>query len=174
MQAVTPTATWHQTPRELVHDHDATVFDHVVHVEMEQRVRPEPLMNMVEQGHVDRVVQTAGVRRETMAEHLLRLGHAALGKRDGLVFLVDDVVAGRFELLAVLRFDIALSDRALLQPRDDAIDFVIQIGGFLGRAGDDERGARFVDQDAVDFVDDGEVMTSLDHRPRSNFMLSRR
>ena len=45
--------------------------------------------------------------------------------------------------------------------RDDAVDFVVEVGRFLGRARDDERRARFVDEDAVDFVDDREVVPAL-------------
>ena len=96
-----------------------------------------------------------------MREQLLGLGHAALGQRHRLVLLVDDVVAGLLELLALLGLDVAARDRAGLQPRDDAIDLVVEVGRFLGRARDDQRRPRFVDQDAVDFVDDGEVVPAL-------------
>jgi hypothetical protein len=51
---------------------------------------------------------------------------------------------------------------AARQPRDDAVHLVVEVGRFLGRARDDERRARLVDEDAVDFVDDGEVVAPLD------------
>ena len=92
----------------------------------------------------------------------LGLRHAALGERDRLVLLVDDVVAGRFERLAVLGFRVAPDDRALLELRNDPVDLVIEVGGFLGRAGNDQRRSRFVDEDAVHLVDDGEVVAALD------------
>ena len=95
-------------------------------------------------------------------EHLLGLRHAAFGQRDGLVLFVLDVVAGRFERLALLGLGVAADDGAHLQARDDAIDLVVEIGRLLGRARDDERRPRFVDEDAVDFVDDREVMPALD------------
>ena len=66
-----------------------------------------------------------------------------LGQGDGAVLLVDLVVFG-LELLttwAILRVP-------------------LQVAG--GRAGDDERGAGFVDQDVVDLVHDGKVMAALD------------
>ena len=69
-----------------------------------------------------------------MREHLLGLGHAALGERDGLVLLVDDVVAGRFERLALLGLGVAARHRARLQLRNDAVDLVVELGRFLGRA----------------------------------------
>ncbi len=78
-----------------------------------------------------------------------------------LVLLVDDVVAGLFELLAVLGLDVAARGAAATQLGDDAVDFVIEVGRFLGRPRDDQRRSRLVDQDAVDFVDDGEMVASL-------------
>ena len=108
VQAVAPAASGHQAARELVDDHDAAVLDHVVDVEPEERVRAQRLVDVVEQRHVDRVVEPAGL--QTMRQHLLGLRHAALGQRDGLVLLVDDVVAGLFELLALLGFDVAARD----------------------------------------------------------------
>src|SRR5258708_3815958 len=44
---------------------------------------------------------------------------------------------------------------------DDFVDLEIFVSGFFGWAGDDEWGARFVDQDGIDFIDDGEVMAAL-------------
>ena len=164
VQPVAPAPARHQAAGELVHDHDAAVLDHVVHVEAEQRVRPQPLLHVVEQRHVDRVVEAAGVRHQAMREHLLRLGHAGLGERHRLVLLVDDVVAGLLELLAILGLDVALRGGAALQARDDAIDLVVEVGGLLGRARDDERRPGLVDEDAVDLVDHREVVPALHHR----------
>ena len=53
--------------------------------------------------------------------------------------------------------------RALLAPpargqlRRQLVHADIQLGVVFGLAGDDQRRARLVDQDRVDFVDDGEV-----------------
>ena len=63
------------------------------------------------------------------------------------------------------------SDRALLDvdfvvlvlahgPREPG-EIRIPLGLVVGRAGDDQRGSRFVDEDRVDLVDDGEVVTAL-------------
>ncbi len=49
-----------------------------------------------------------------------------------------------------------------LQSRDDAIDDVVGVGGFLGGAGNDERRARLVDQNRIDLVHDREVVRALD------------
>ena len=149
---------------ELVDDDDAAVLDHVVDVEAEQRVRAQPLMDVVEQRHVGRVVEAVRLGHEAMRQHLLRLGHAGLGQRDRLVLLVDDVVAGGLERFAIFGLDVRPRHRALLQPRNDPVDLVIEVGRFLGRARDDERRPRLVDEDAVDLVDDREVVSALHHR----------
>ncbi len=46
---------------------------------------------------------------------------------------------------------------------DDEVDARVLVGGLVGGAGDDERGAGLVDEDGVDFVDDAEVVAALDH-----------
>ena len=104
-----------------------------------------------------------GRRLQAVGEHLLGLGHAVLGQRRGVVLFVDVEVAGCLETIAILAFDLALVHLAALQLRDDAIDFVVEIGRFFRRARDDQRRAGFVDQDAVDFVDDREVVAALHH-----------
>ena len=45
--------------------------------------------------------------------------------------------------------------------RNDLAHAGVLVGGLVGGAGDDERGARFVDEDGVDFVDDGVVVAAL-------------
>ena len=162
MQPVAPAPARHQPSRELVHDDDLAVLDHVVHVELEQCVRPQRLVDVVEERHVDRVVEAVRSRLQAVVEHLLGLRHAGLGQLHGLVLLVDQVVAGRLEPLAVLGLDVALGHGAGRQLRNDPVHLVVELGGLLGWTGDDERRARFVDQDAVHLVDDGEVVPALD------------
>ena len=45
---------------------------------------------------------------------------------------------------------------------DQRFPFVVLMRRNRGRAADDERRARFVDQDGIDFVDDGVMITALD------------
>ncbi len=66
------------------------------------------------------------------------------GQTDGALLLVD------VEILA-------------LQLRDEGVDADIEAGAILGGAGDDQRRARLVDENRIDFVDDGEVVPALDH-----------
>ena len=60
VQAVAPAAAGHQAAGELVDDDDLAVLDHVVHVELEERVGAQRLVDVVEQRHVRRVVEPAG------------------------------------------------------------------------------------------------------------------
>ena len=49
----------------------------------------------------------------------------------------------------------------LVEARDDLVDLQVEVGAFLGRARDDQRRARLVDEDRVDFVDDREGQITL-------------
>ena len=96
------------------------------------------------------------------AEQLGDLVETLFGERDGAVLFVDGVVAGGVFFARLFAFD----DFAAHQLGNDAVDLVILVGGFLTGAGDDQRGAGFVDQDGVDFVDDGVVVGRAARSPR--------
>jgi len=76
--------------------------------------------------------------------------HARFGQVHLLALLVDPVVA--------LTFLVLLLD----QLGHDAVDADIQLRRLVGRAGDDQRSTGFVDQDGVDFVDDGVMQATLE------------
>ena len=91
------------------------------------------------------------------AQQLGRPVEALLGERRGLVLFVDGVIAGGVLFARLLAFD----HFAAHQLGDDAVGLVILVGGFFAGAGNDQRGAGFVDQDGIDFVDDGVVVRAL-------------
>ena len=62
-----------------------------------------------------------------------------------------------------VRFFSSFSKCVGLEPRDHRVGAAIELRGILGRAGDDERRARLVDQDRIDLVDDGVVEGPLGH-----------
>ena len=113
-------------------------FNDVVDVVFVQRVRAQRLVDVVHD------VDVGGVGHVGEAEQALALVEAILGQRGLAMLFVEGVVD------------------VLDQLGDDFVDLVVLVGGFFGRTGNDERGARFVDQDGVDFVDDAEVMSALD------------
>ena len=96
------------------------------------------------------------------AEELLGPLDAALGRRDGLVLLVVFVVVlglgGVFRFAE--RFQPVFGRDALHLP-GQAGELVVDLRRLFGRAGDDQRRARLVDQDVVDLVDDREVVAAL-------------
>ena len=74
----------------------------------------------------------------------LDLLHAGFGQGHRALLLVDLVIG-------------------LVELRDEGVDGVVEFGAVVERTGDDQRRARLVDQDRVDFVDDGVDVAALDH-----------
>ena len=137
VQAVRPAAAGHRAARELVDDDDLAVADDVVLVPMPERVRAQRLVDLVRLGDMLHVVHV----REPGP--LLDLLDALLGERRGLRLLVDGVVV--------------LGD----EPRDETRVRVELVGRIARLTADDERRARFVDEDRVDLVDDRVVQAAL-------------
>jgi len=75
-----------------------------------------------------------------LAQHPLDLLDPRFGEGDGALLFVLLVIAA-------------------VERRDELIDPDIQLGIVLGRAGDDQRSARLVDQDRIDLVDDRKSKT---------------
>ena len=144
VEALAPAPAGHLAAGELVDDDDLAVLDDVVPVALVQGVRAEGLLEVAGQPRV-------GVVHVLDAEPALHLLDAFLGRGDGLVLEVDEVVAA---LLVALR--------PALEPRHEAREREVQVGRFLGLAADDERRARLVDEDVVDLVDDREAALALD------------
>ncbi len=155
VQAIAPAAPRHQAARELIDDHHLGAFvavaDHVFAIALVQHVGAQRLLHVVVPLDILRVVQIADV------EQLLQAQHALFGERRALVLFIDGVVAGGVLLARLL----ALDDFAAGQLGNDAVDLVVFVGGFLAGTGNDQRGARFVDQDRVHFVHDGVVVYPL-------------
>src|SRR5437773_2390695 len=61
VQAVRPAAAGHHTPGELVDDDDLAVLDHVIDVALVERVRAQPLLHVVQDRDVLRVVEVVDV-----------------------------------------------------------------------------------------------------------------
>src|SRR6202167_4284785 len=79
------------------------------------------------------------------------------GEGGAAVLFVDRIIARGIFFAGFLAFD-------LFPPHElgnDAVDLEILVGGFPAGTGNDERGAGFVDQDGVHFVDDGVVVAAL-------------
>ena len=126
---------------ELVHDQDLAVHHDVVLVLLVQLLGLDRVVEEADQGRVDRVVEVVD------AEPVLDLLHAGLQDADGLLLLVDLVVA--FAILAAL------------QTGGDLGELDVPAGALLGRAADDQRSPGLIDEDRVHLVDDRVMMAAL-------------
>ncbi len=150
VQAVRPATSRHRATGELVDDDHLAVPDDVLDVAAVERVRPERRVQVVHQPDVGRVVEAlAFLQQAGLQEQFLDVLVAFVRQVDLLALLVRPVVA--LALLGVLR----------LQARNELVDARIELGAFLGRAGNDQRRARFVDQDRVHLVHDRERERAL-------------
>ena len=151
VQALGPAPALEDPAGVLVDDLDLAVDHRVVVVALVQRLGLQRLDQVVDEMAVLGAVQVVD------AHEPLGLGDALLGDRDGLVLLVELVVEVGDELLLHPRVH-AVGRLAGLHLGRQARELGVQVGGLLGRAGDDQRGARLVDEDVVDLVDDGEAV----------------
>ena len=151
VQALRPAAAVEDAAGELVDDLDLAVDHRVVDVALVQRLGLQRLDQVVDERAVLGLVEVVDV------EELLRLGDAALGDRHALVLLVELVVEVGQELLLGARVH-PVGLLAGLQKRRQLREALVVVSRLLGRAGDDQRRARLVDEDVVDLVDDREVV----------------
>ena len=86
VEPLAPAPTRHLSAGEFVNDDDLAVVDDVVAVAPVERVRPEGLLEMTSEARV-------GVVHVLDAQPALHLLDALLGRGDGLVLEVDEVVA---------------------------------------------------------------------------------
>src|SRR5882757_7750226 len=137
VETVGPAPTGHLPSGEFVDDDDFAIFVDVVDIDFVQRMGAQGLIDMVHRVDVGRIGHIG------QAEEALTLIEAFFGQRGLAMLFVDGVVDVTDQL------------------GNDFVDLEIFVGGLFGWAGDNQRGARLVDQDGVDFIDDGEVMATL-------------
>src|SRR5262249_3796653 len=141
---------------EFVNDDDFRAFvailDDVVLVALIEDVGAQALLNVVIELDIGRVVEVSQV------QELFDLQDTFFGEGGGAMFFIDGVIAGGVLFTRLAPFD----HFAANQLGNDAVDLVVLVGGLFTRAGNDERRARFVDEDGVYFVDDGVLVDTLD------------
>ena len=111
---------------------------------LEQLVRLQRVVDVVDDRDVLDVVERLALQEVGLAQQVFELLGAVFGEVGRALLFVDLVVFRR-------------------QQRDEGVDGVVEIGAVVERAGNDQRRARFVDEDRVDFVDDREEVAALDH-----------
>ena len=137
VQAVRPAPAGHLAAGKFVHNNDLAVFIHIIHVNSVQRVRPQPLV------HVMHDFNVGGVGHIAQAQQALALVEALFGESGLAVLFINGVI------------------NILNQFGNDLVDPGVFIRGFFGWSGNNQRGARFINEDGVHFVNDGEVMAAL-------------
>ncbi len=138
VQSLVVAAARQDTAGVLVDDEHLAAGHDVVAVAQEQFLGLDGVVQVADQGGVARFIEVVD------AEIVLHLGDARIEDADDLLLLVDLVVLVAVEL------------------RDETGELPVPTGHVaFGRAGDDQRGTRLVDEDGVDLVDDGEVVSAL-------------
>ena len=137
VQALGPAPALEDAPGELVDDLHLTAGDDVVLVPLVQLLGLQRHRHLVHQVLLHLVVEVLD------AERGLDLLDSRLERHDDPLVLLDLVVV------------------VALQRAHDRREAVVQLGGVGDAARDDQRGARLVDQDRVDLVDDAEVVAAL-------------
>ena len=137
VHALVVAASGQHAAGELVDDQHLAARDDVLLVAVEELLRLQRVVQVADQRRVDRLVEVLD------AELVLDELDALLGDGDRALALLHLVV------------DVALEQRR------DAGELAVPLGTGLGRAADDQRGARLVDEDRVDLVDDREVVAPL-------------
>ena len=153
VEALAPAAPFHDPAGELVDDLHLAVLDHVVDVEVVERLRLQRLVEVVDELRVLRRVEVVDPERALDLRDALRR-HA-----DRLELLVE-LEVGAGVLGGALRVAGRRAERNQLLR--DAREVVVLLGGRLRLAGDDERRPRLVDQDRVDLVHDPVRVAALD------------
>ena len=141
----------HDAAGELIHDDHLALLHQVILVALEQHVSLQGLLHVMQNAPVFRLVEIAA------PQQLFHFGDAFFGERGAAMLFFHRVIAGGVVFARLLALDLL----AAHQFRDDAVDLVIFVGGFFAGPGNNQRRARFVDQNGVYFVDDGEVMAAL-------------
>ena len=139
VQTIGPATALEDATGELVDDLDGAVTHEVLLVTNLELLSLEGVLELVD------IVGGDGVVEVGHAEQTLDLGDTGLGRHHGALFEVDFVV-------------LVAHQRA-----GNGGELVVELGRVRGRTRNDERRTGLINQDGVDFVDDGVVVAALDH-----------
>jgi len=161
VQALGEAPSRHHAAGELVDDDDFVVLDDVVLVLLEQLVRLQRLIDVMNDRDVLDIVEVAGFQQSRLAQQFDHVLVAGVGQSHLTLFFVELVISR----LARVPHRIGLGCRlALDQGRHQRIDLAVQFGQVFRRARYDQRRARLINQDGVHFIDDDIGMPALGHR----------
>ena len=137
MQPIAPLTSFLESAGVVVHNHNPSLFNDVFDVALVEVVRLQRVVDQVRPVHVARGVKTLN------AGKLFCRTDPSVGEMGGVILFVDNKIFTGFQFA---------SDRVCF----GITPYIAECG-----AADDQRRARFVNQDIVDFVDDGKVQWAL-------------
>ena len=156
VQAIGPATSLHGTAGVFIDDDDFAVFNDVVNVAGEQGVRAQCGRYVVHQHDVARGVQRLALFHNAFShQQLFDFHQAAFGQVDLTRFFIHGEVTFPLESIGVFFL-------LTQQVRNDFVDFTVHLGAVFGRAGDDQRGTRFIDQNGVNLIHQRIVQFTLD------------
>ena len=156
MQSIGPATSLHGTAGVFIDDDDFAVFNDVVNVAGEQRVRAQCSRYVVHQHDVARGVQRLALFHNAFShQQLFDFHQAAFGQVDLTRFFIHGEVTFTLEGIGVFFL-------LTQQVRNDFVDFTVHLGAVFSRAGDDQRGTRFIDQNGVNLIHQRIVQLTLD------------
>ncbi len=159
VQTIAPAATGHQATGELVHDHDLAVLHHIVLVTVVQVLRTQSGVQVMHQRDVGGVIQARPFGDHAqLRQHGFGFFVTLLGQKNLMRFFVHREVAGRDDALTGTRVGFT---HLQSQQGGDLLHRHVGGGVVFGLAADDQRGARLVDQNRIDLIDDGKVERTL-------------
>ena len=143
VQAVRPAPAGHQPPGEFINDHNFAALNDVVFIAMKEILGAQGLLQKSQQSGLFRrdILRPFGVP-QGRPQKLLHMRQADLGERDGLILLADLIILGH-------------------QLLDDLGHADIPFRIFMRGAGNDQGRPGFINQDVINLINDGIVMSPL-------------
>ena len=137
VKPVAPLAAFHQSPSELVDDDNLPILDHIVDIQLVKKVPLQGIVDQVRPFHIASGVETFHAGKS------FSLANTFVGQRHVVLFFVNREV------------------RFLFQLPCNPISFLVTPKVQVSRTADDQWRTCFVDQNIVDFVNDGVIQWPL-------------
>ena len=144
VQTVGPAPAIHHAAGEFIDDDHLAAAHDVIGIAAIDDIGAQCLVEMVDDLGIFKIVEVFTLQQTGGRERAFGLFGAVFGEDNRFGLFIDFIVAGH----QFLHHDV-----------DRHVHFRLVVGG----AGNDQRGARFIDQHRIDFIDDGEMERPLHH-----------
>ena len=160
MQAVGPAPAFHQTSGKLIDDDDLSILDDIMLIPVEQNIRAQRGIQMMNQNDVGRIIQGSPLGQQTHAgQYFFRFLVTGIRKIDLIGFFILGVITGNLDFsLAVPRF---LADLQCQHFRY-GIHLVVKLGIVFRLPRNNQRRSGLIDQNRIHLIDNGINQPALD------------